>query len=213
MQLYDLLRLDHFRAFSTYWNVPAGEETAKNGEWLPGPGSDFFKVLQTELGDLPFVAEDLGDVDQAVYDLRDEFKLPGMRVIQFSFGEDLPSTVHSPHNYDSNSVVYTGTHDNNTTKGWFRQDADNQIKKNIEKYTGRVAKENNVHTVFGKLAYSTVAKTVILPMQDVVGLDENSRMNTPASVEKNWNWRLKPKQLNGKYSKRLREWVKMYNRA
>jgi 4-alpha-glucanotransferase len=207
-----LLRLDHFRAFSTYWDVPAGEETAKNGEWKPGPASDFFQVLRRELGELPFVAEDLGDVDQAVYDLRDEFNLPGMRVVQFSFGDDLAQSVHSPHNFTENSVAYTGTHDNNTTKGWYRQDANKLIKKNVEQYSGVSPDAKNIHLSLGKLAYSSVAKTVILPMQDVVGLDEESRMNTPASVEKNWVWRLKPKQLKGKYSKRLREWVRMYNR-
>lgn len=212
MQLYDLLRLDHFRAFSSYWDVPAGEETAKNGEWKPGPASGFFQVLQQELGDLPFVAEDLGDVDQAVYDLRDEFNLPGMRVVQFSFGDDLAKSVHTPHNFNENSLVYTGTHDNNTTRGWYRQDADKVTKQNIEEYSGQEVAEKNIHLTLGKLAYSSVAKIVILPMQDVVGLDEEARMNTPASVEKNWGWRLKPNQLKEKYSRRLREWVKMYNR-
>ncbi|MGV3509725.1 MAG: 4-alpha-glucanotransferase, partial [Sphingobacteriaceae bacterium] len=117
MQLYDLLRLDHFRAFSSYWDVPAQEETARNGEWKPGPGSDLFRVLKQELGELPFVAEDLGDIDQPVFDLRDEFDLPGMRVLQFAFGDDLPKSVHVPHNFNPNSIVYTGTHDNNTTLG------------------------------------------------------------------------------------------------
>ncbi|MEJ6981831.1 malto-oligosyltrehalose synthase [Pedobacter sp. P351] len=212
MQLYDLLRLDHFRAFSTYWEVPAGEETAINGEWKNGPGADFFQVLQKEFAELPFVAEDLGDVDQAVYDLRDEFNLPGMRVLQFSFGTDQSHTVHSLHNYEVNTVVYTGTHDNNTTQGWLRQDADEIIRKNLEKYTGKTLRKRNIHSVLGKLAYSSVGKIVILPMQDVIGLDEDARMNTPASTGKNWAWRLKSKQMKPEYSKKLREWVKMYNR-
>lgn len=213
MQLYDLLRLDHFRAFSTYWEVAAGEETAINGEWKTGPGSDFFTVLQNELGELPFVAEDLGDVDQAVYDLRDEFNLPGMRVLQFSFGDDLPQTVHSPHNYELNTVVYTGTHDNNTTRGWFRQNADATIKQNIEEYTGIAAREMNAHIILGRLAYSSVGKIVILPIQDVIGLDEAARMNLPASMQKNWTWRLKSTQLKQKYARRLRGWVERYNRG
>jgi 4-alpha-glucanotransferase len=212
LQLYDLLRLDHFRAFSTYWDVPAAEATARNGEWKPGPGSDFFRVLKQELGELPFVAEDLGDVDQAVYDLRDEFNLPGMRVLQFSFGDDQAQSVHSLHNYNLNSVVYTGTHDNNTSQGWYSQDATKQIRKNLKEYAGAKPKKKNIHLELGKLAYSSVAKIVILPMQDVIGLDEDARMNMPASIEKNWMWRLKPDQLKEKYSKRLRKWVEVFNR-
>ena len=212
MQLYDLLRLDHFRAFSSYWDVPAGEDTAINGEWKQGPASDFFSVLKQEFGELPFVAEDLGDIDAPVYELRDEFKLPGMRVLQFTFGDDVAQSVHSPHNFVINSIAYTGTHDNNTTVGWFRQDADEQIRRHVEEYSGVPAKEKNIHLVLSKLAYSTVSKIIILPMQDVIGLDEEARMNTPASVENNWAWRLKSKQLKPKYSKRLKSWVKFYNR-
>lgn len=212
MQLYHLLRLDHFRAFSSYWDVPAGEETAKNGEWKPGPGSDFFNVIRKELGDLPFIAEDLGDVDQAVYDLRDEFDLPGMRVLQFTFSNDVAQSVHSPHNFTTNSVAYTGTHDNNTTKGWFRQDSNDLIKKNIKTISGIQPSEKNIHKILGRFAYSTVSRIVILPMQDVVGLDEKSRMNTPASVDSNWAWRLQTNQLKEKYSNRLKEWVKVFNR-
>ena len=212
LEMYDLLRLDHFRAFSTYWDVPAIEETAKNGTWKPGPGSDFFRVLKQQFGELPFVAEDLGDVDQAVYDLRDEFNLPGMRVLQFSFGEDQAQSVHSLHNYNLNSVAYTGTHDNNTSQGWYAQDATKMIKKNLKQYSGAKLKKKNIHLQLGKLAYSSVAKIVILPMQDVIGLDESARMNMPASIEKNWVWRLKPDQLEEKYSKGLRKWVEVYNR-
>ena len=213
MQLYDLLRLDHFRAFSTYWDVPAGEETAIKGEWKPGPGADFFRVLQRELGELPFVAEDLGDVNQAVYDLRDQFGLPGMSVLQFSFGEDLAQSVHSPHNLSANSIIYTGTHDNNTTRGWFRKEADDQIRANIEKYTGIAVNESNIHLTLGRLAYASAGKLVILPMQDIIGLNEEGRMNTPASTEKNWTWRLKSKQLKKKYARRLRQWVELFNRG
>ncbi|HEY0053978.1 MAG TPA: malto-oligosyltrehalose synthase [Pedobacter sp.] len=212
LQMYDLLRLDHFRAFSTYWDVPATEETARNGEWKPGPGSDFFKVLKQEFGELPFVAEDLGDVDQAVYDLRDEFGLPGMRVLQFSFGDDQAQSVHSLHNYNLNSVVYTGTHDNNTSQGWYGHDATKQIKKNLREYAGAKSKKKKIHLELGKLAYSSVAKIVILPMQDVIGLDEDARMNMPASIEKNWVWRLRPDQLKEKYSNRLRKWAEVFNR-
>jgi 4-alpha-glucanotransferase len=117
MELYDLLRLDHFRGFADYWEMPASESTAVNGEWIPGPGADFFKTLQTELDELPFVAEDLGKINQAVYKLRDQFALPGMHVIQFAFGKDMPKSINILHNHTVNSIAYTGTHDNNTCRG------------------------------------------------------------------------------------------------
>lgn len=212
MQLYDLLRLDHFRAFSSYWDVPAHEETAKNGEWKPGPGSDFFRVLKQELGELPFVAEDLGDIDQPVFDLRDEFALPGMQVLQFAFGDDSPQSVHVPHNSNPNSIVYTGTHDNNTTLGWYKQDVTEINIKNLEDYSGMKIKKENIHLALSKLAYLTTARIVILPMQDVLGLDEGARMNIPASASKNWEWRLTSSQINKKDAERLRKWVRLYNR-
>jgi len=212
MELYDVLRLDHFRAFSTYWDVPAGEETAKNGEWKPGPGADFFKVLEQKLGKLPFVAEDLGDIDQPVYDLRDEFEFPGMKVLQFAFGEDLPISIDIPHNYTANFFAYTGTHDNNTTLGWYRKDIDKDTRKRLENYTGSNISEKTVNNELSRLAYASVAKTVIIPMQDVLKLDESARMNIPSSSEGNWAWRLKPGAITKKHQKRLKNWVSLYNR-
>lgn len=154
IELFDLVRLDHFRAFSAYWNVPEGEQTARNGQWVQGPGSDFFRVVEQELGQLPFVAEDLGDIDQPVLDLRDEFRLPGMKVLQFAFGEDLAQSDYIPHNYDKNFLVYSGTHDNNTTVGWYRTEANVGIKHRINQYAGHEVNEGNVHDVFARLAYS-----------------------------------------------------------
>ncbi|WP_256013278.1 malto-oligosyltrehalose synthase [Desertivirga xinjiangensis] len=213
MELFDLLRLDHFRAFSSYWEVPANEETAKNGEWREGPGADFFRVLEAQLGNLPFIAEDLGDIDQPVYDLRDEFKLPGMKVLQFAFGDNLPDSIDIPHNYKQNFFVYTGTHDNNTTLGWFHQEADSAVKKRIRMYTGLKPKDKNIHKILARLAYSSVAKTAILPLQDVIGLDEGNRMNIPASTENNWTWRLLPDQVKKEHEKELRTLVQIYNRG
>ncbi|MFN6946141.1 MAG: 4-alpha-glucanotransferase [Cytophagaceae bacterium] len=212
MELYDILRLDHFRAFADYWEVPAGETTAKNGVWKLGPGIDFFNAIKKALGDLPFIAEDLGDINEGVHKLRDDLRLPGMKVLQFAFGDDLPGSIYIPHNYTANYVAYTGTHDNNTTRGWYRQDAGQTEKKNLEKYSGMAVKENNVHLVLARMAMASVAQTAILPLQDVLGLDEKSRMNMPASVEKNWFWRLLPGQLTKMHEELLREWTKMYNR-
>ncbi|MDF3076215.1 MAG: hypothetical protein K0S09_104 [Sphingobacteriaceae bacterium] len=213
VESYDLIRLDHFRAFSSYWEVPAGEKTAKNGEWLPGPGADFFKAVQNEIGNLPFVAEDLGDIEKNVYKLRDEFNLPGMKILQFAWGDAVAESDFSPHNYTRNFVAYTGTHDNNTTRGWFRQEANKDIREQIEDYTGLSITEKNIHEILGRMVYSSIAETAILPIQDVIGLDESARMNTPASVDANWLWRLKPGQLNEKVEDRLRTWAKIFNRA
>jgi malto-oligosyltrehalose synthase/4-alpha-glucanotransferase len=212
VELFDLVRLDHFRAFEAYWDVPAGEKTAKNGDWKPGPRSDFFQVMEKELGHLPFVAEDLGDINQDVLDLRDEFRLPGMKVLQFAFGEDMPQSDYIPHNYDKNFLVYSGTHDNNTTVGWFKTEADDGVKHRINKYAGCEVNAGNVHQVFARMAYGSVAQIAILPIQDVLGLDESARMNTPSSGENNWAWRLLPNQLHSGTEKYLSDLTKTYNR-
>jgi 4-alpha-glucanotransferase len=210
-ELFDIIRIDHFRAFAAYWEVPASESTAKNGEWKPGPGKDFFSAIKSELGDLPFIAEDLGDVDETVFNLRDEFSFPGMKVLQFAFGGDMPHSVHIPHNHSKNFIVYTGTHDNNTTRGWYKQ-ADDETKNSLKEYTGKDISEEDVHWVLAKMAYASVAATVILPMQDVLNLDENARMNIPASADSNWSWRLLPGQINKDIENKLKHLVTMYNR-
>lgn len=212
MERYDLLRLDHFRAFASYWEVPADEPTAIRGEWKPGPGADFFTVMQQELGELPFVAEDLGKIDEEVYALRDEFDLPGMRVIQFAFGKDMPETVNSMHHHTPNSIAYTGTHDNNTSVGWFRQDTNDDHRSQLERYVGHPVSEDDVHLVLARLAYASVANLAILPLPDVLGLDESARLNTPASTASNWTWRLLPDQLTPDVEQRLRELTTVYDR-
>jgi len=212
LELYDLLRLDHFRAFSAFWEVPEGEATAINGKWKASPGVDFFNTLKKEIGKLPFVAEDLGDIDEAVYSLRDKFKLSGMKVLQFAFGDNLPGSAYAPHNYTSDFFVYSGTHDNNTIKGWFEQDITPSIKKQLKKYTGIKVKKDNIHKIIIRLAFASVAKTVIIPLQDHLGLGAFARMNQPATTTGNWLWRLKPKHLTYVSGNRLRAWTKLYRR-
>lgn len=212
LQNYDLLRLDHFRAFSSYWAVPADEKTAIKGIWKKAPGLDFFKVLKEQLGELPLVAEDLGDIDDAVYLLRDEFKLPGMKVLQFAFGGDLHDSPHIPHNYAERFIAYTGTHDNNTTRGWYTQDIDKATRKHISKYLGLKVDENNVSKILIKQALSSVAETVIIPMQDWLDLDERARINVPAAIENNWLWRLKQADLKDFPLKKARRWMERYGR-
>ena len=212
LELFDLLRLDHFRAFSSYWSVPANEKTAKNGTWEQGPGADLFNTLKKELGELPFVAEDLGDIDDSVYHLRDEFGWPGMRVLQFAFGAQLPYSPHIPQNYTKNSVAYTGTHDNNTTKGWFMHEADEDAGNQIKAYTGVKAKPKNIHKVFIRSVMASAAKIVIIPMQDVLGLDETTRINVPGLNKGNWLWLYEPNHQQTKAEKQLKKWTWFYNR-
>ncbi len=210
-ELFDLLRLDHFRAFADYWEVPAKEKTAKNGKWKPGPGADFFKAAKKALGNLPFIAEDLGEINDPVYELRDEFNFPGMKVLMFAFGNEMPKSPYIPHNYSENFVAYTGTHDNNTIRGWYRQEGCRHHRQ-IEEYIGKKLTEDDIHIEMGRLIYASVANIAILPMQDVLGIDEIGRINTPASSENNWQWRLLPRQITPEAEERLKEWSTIYNR-
>jgi 4-alpha-glucanotransferase len=212
MELFDLVRLDHFRAFADYWAVPAAEKTARNGKWLPGPGADLFVAAQKKLGRLTFVAEDLGDINDDVYALRDEFLMPGMKVLQFAFGDNMPQSDYIPHNYRENFLVYTGTHDNNTTRGWFNADAGEVEKKNLKRFFGEAPTTRNIHTLLIRLAYQSIARTVIVPMQDVLGLDEKARMNSPASAKNNWLWRLKPGLLTRESAQWLGDLTEAFNR-
>jgi 4-alpha-glucanotransferase len=211
LEYFDLIRLDHFRAFADYWEVPAGEITAVNGQWKIGPGSDFFKTVEKEIGALPLIAEDLGDMNDLVYNLRDEFKLPGMKVLQFAFDPQMAYSTHIPHNHIENSFAYTGTHDNNTTLGWYAH-TEKDERERITQYTGFKIKRKNAYKAFVKMAYASVAKTAIIPMQDVLGLGEQDRMNIPSSTQGNWAWRLKPGYVKSKAAKWLRNLVIMYNR-
>ncbi|HEY0769250.1 MAG TPA: 4-alpha-glucanotransferase, partial [Sphingobacteriaceae bacterium] len=155
---------------------------------------------------------DLGDISPAVYRLRDQFKLPGMKVLQFGFGDNFESSDHIPHNYAPNFFAYTGTHDNNTTRGWYRKELKSRTRDDIKLYTNTSVKEENIHEVFIRMVYASVAKTAIVPMQDILGLDESTRMNIPASTGKNWQWRLS----SDDYTKEegwLRQLATLYNRT
>ncbi|RFZ94106.1 malto-oligosyltrehalose synthase [Mucilaginibacter conchicola] len=213
LQWYDVLRLDHFRAFSAYWTVPATETTAVNGKWLPGPGGDLFEELKKHFPTMPFIAEDLGEIDAPVYELKDKYHLPGMKVLQFAFGDDIAGSPHISHQHEKNFVVYTGTHDNNTTLGWYRQDADNILLSNIKKYTGIKAKEKNIAEMLIRETLSSVCDTAIIPLQDWLGLDENARMNTPASDGENWTWQLTEEQLSALPLKRMRKLTRLFGRV
>ncbi len=212
LELFDLLRIDHFRALQDYWQVPAGETTARNGEWLPGPRKEFFDVVERALGHLPFVAEDLGDKMEAVYALRDQVGLPGMKVLQFAWGDNMPESVDIPHNYKHNTIVYTGTHDNNTTIGWYKEETNKADHRRMHHYLGLKVRKKNIHEILARVAYASVARIAILPMQDILGLDQTTRMNTPGTVNNNWLWRLQPGEASKKLEAMLRDWVETFNR-
>ncbi len=188
MTFVDIIRLDHFRGFESAWHVPAGNPTAQHGEWVPGPGADFFKTAVTELGTLPFIAEDLGLITQEVSALRDQFRLPGTRVLQFAF-DGHSDNPHLPHNYMPNTVVYTGTHDNDTSRGWFEELSDEQQKR-VWRYMNRPDGDSGeVARELIRLAWSSVAALAVVPLQDLLGLGRDARMNVPGVAEGNWRWR------------------------
>jgi malto-oligosyltrehalose synthase/4-alpha-glucanotransferase len=210
-EIFDLIRLDHFRAFSAYWEVPANQ-SAKNGSWKPGPGAAFFESVKNELGALPFVAEDLGEIDDAVTELRDQFNLPGMKVLQFAFDDNMPESDYIPHNYTSNFIAYTGTHDNNTTRGWYKHETDEEKKNRLAQYLGKAVTEDSIAKEFIRMAYGSVAKSVIIPVQDLLNLDESARMNMPSSADNNWSWRLTPGQITTDIENKLKELVWLFKR-
>lgn len=192
--LFDVVRLDHFRAFSAYWEVPASGKTAIHGKWVNTPGVDFFKKLREEIPEMPFIAEDLGSLDQPVYDLIAKFNFPRMKVLQFAFGDHYRENPYLPFNHLPNDVVYTGTHDNNTTIGWFKR-AEKEEKQHLKNYVGEKITTSNVHRILHRLALQSVANLAILPIQDIVGLGEEAIMNIPGSTEGNWTWRIRKQEM------------------
>ncbi|MFC2044986.1 4-alpha-glucanotransferase, partial [Chloroflexota bacterium] len=220
LKLVDIIRLDHFRGFEKYWEVPTQETTAINGRWVPGGGSEFFMAMQNALGELPIIAEDLGVITPDVKALRDQFGFPGMKVLHFAFSSDSEADNYKPHNYPYNCVVYTGTHDNNTTVGWFRgsditdttqskEEREKEIKLALD-YLGTDGHEINWD--FIRLALMSPANTAIIPLQDILGLDSKARMNRPGTTEGNWRWRFSFDMLTNEISSRLKRLTTIYGR-
>ncbi|MBX3024263.1 4-alpha-glucanotransferase [bacterium] len=205
----DAVRVDHFIGFTRYWVVPAGETTAVNGAYHPAPGAAVLEAARAALGELAIVAEDLGVVTAAVDALRQQFTLPGMRVLQFAFGGDARNR-DLPHNYDANSVVYTGTHDNDTAAGWFAA-APPELRQATLRYLGRRSADAIVGHLI-RLAMASVADTAIVPAQDVLGLGSEARMNTPGRAEGNWRWRLRDGELGAAHAEALAELAATYGR-
>lgn len=206
----DLVRIDHFRGLEAFWSVPATEETAINGKWVKAPGYALFNAIRDELGSLPIIAEDLGTIDQPVLDLRDCFAFPGMKVLHFAFGSD-SGNFYLPFNVEHNSIIYTGTHDNNTTLGWYEENASDYERYRLHQYLGCTGPHGITWDLI-RLAFSSVANQAIVPLQDVFSLGANARMNTPSQPEGNWAWRYRGEALTEEYSDRLRELAAIYGR-
>ena len=221
LELVDVVRLDHFRGFEGYWEIPAGEKTAINGRWVKGPGASLFEAALKTLGDLPFVAETLGVITPEVIALRDRFDFPGMGILQFAFGSDPQAPDFKPHNFSRHFVVYTGTHDNDTTLGWWNSRGAGDSTRTAagvaeerafaRKYLNSDGREMNWDLI--RAALASVADLAIVPLQDILGLGSEARMNLPARPGGNWRWRFSATQLTPEIAARLRELVEIYDRS
>jgi 4-alpha-glucanotransferase len=211
--LVDLLRIDHFRAFSAFWQVSAGEETALNGSWQEAPGRELFSALLRRRSSLPLIAEDLGTIDAEVRELMSRFDLPGMRVLLFAWGTDFSHHPYVPHCYPRRCVAYTGTHDNNTARGWWESEATPEERDRLRRYLGREVEAHSVHREMIRLLASSVADLVVFPLQDVLGLGADARLNFPGTTEGNWRWRVRPEQLTEEAFAHLAEVTRVYGRS
>jgi len=207
--LVDIARIDHFRGFIGYWEIPATEKTAVRGRWVTGPKEKLFKAVQRKLGTLPIIAEDLGVITPEVTELRNQFEFPGMKVLQFAFAGS-PENPFLPHHFEQNSVVYTGTHDNDTTRGWFESATDRE-KTFVKKYCGGACQE--VHFDLMRLASRSVADLAVFPFQDVLGLGTEARMNFPGKALGNWDWRFSWDQVGPEHALKMYEISALYGRV
>lgn len=208
-EMYDIVRIDHFRGFDEYWFVPYGDETAQNGKWLPGPGIALFETMKAVMGQKKVIAEDLGFLTETVLELVDNTGFPGMKVLQFAFGGDADN-AYLPHNHKKNSIVYTGTHDNETTVGWY-WNLDESTRKHVKDYFD-ITDETKVNWIFIRTALSSVADTAVIPMQDYLGMGNEGRINTPSTLGSNWEWRMKKDACTGELAKKIYQLTKLYGR-
>lgn len=213
MRCFDKIRLDHFRGLVACWEVPADETAAVRGQWVRAAPEDFFATIAKEFPPFSILAEDLGTITPDVREVMERFGFPGMKVLLFAFGGDMGSHPYAPHNYPRNCVVYTGTHDNNTILGWLRQEAAPDERKRLSAYIGRELRAEEVAGELIRLALMSVADAAVIPMQDLLGLDAEAKMNRPGTAHGNWEWRLLPEQLTPSLSGRLAAMTELYGRA
>ncbi|WP_158945575.1 4-alpha-glucanotransferase [Granulicella sp. S190] len=211
LTLYDVIRLDHFRGFEAFWSIPAEEETAINGQWVKAPGHDLFARLKEVFGDLPFVAEDLGLITPEVDELREHFGMPGMRILQFGFS-DRGAHLYLPHRFVPNTVAYTGTHDNNTTLGWWRDDVSDAERANVRTYLQQIEHDEDIVWAMIRAAARSVANLCVFPLQDVLHLGSEARMNTPSAGAGNWCWRYGMNAIHPDFASQLAELMVMTDR-
>jgi 4-alpha-glucanotransferase len=207
-KLFDIIRLDHFRGFAGYWEVPYGMTTAESGRWVPGPGDSLFKAIENELGELPIIAEDLGVITPDVIELREEFNFPGMKVFQFAFLTD-PDDPFLPHNYTANCVAYTGTHDFDTAAGWYAS-APEKERDFCRRYLARPGIDISWDMI--RAVWSSVSIMSLAPMQDILSLGNEARMNFPSRASGNWFWRMLPGALTPELKARIKETNFLYSR-
>lgn len=207
----DMLRIDHFRGLIAYWAINAAEKTAVNGEWRNVPYQRLFARMRDEFPGRPFLAENLGVITDDVTAVMKEMELPGMLVLHFAW-DDPAHNAYAPHNHTRDNVVYTGTHDNNTTRGWFRSDITEEARKNLEMYTGRKLDSGNIAPELIRIAMSSVAERAVIPLQDFLGLDGSARVNRPSSPKGNWEWRLEPGLLTDELADMISDYVEIYGR-
>lgn len=208
LRLVDFIRIDHFRGFEAYWQIPASEPTAIKGQWVEGPGASLFQALKTALGDLPIIAEDLGLITPGVEKLRDDFGLPGMKVLHFAWNG--PANPFLPHNHPVNCIVYTGTHDNNTTRSWWENEVDERTRAFVKDYLG--AEIHDIVWTLARVGMRSAAKVFIMPMQDALGLGAQARMNRPGVSAGNWTWRITEAALNHPGKDALLHITRLYQR-
>jgi 4-alpha-glucanotransferase len=211
--LYDMVRIDHFRGLVGCWEVPAGHETAVNGRWVEVPAEDFFLTILKRFPYAPLVAEDLGVITPDVREIMHRFGFPGMKLLIFAFGDNLARNPYVPHNIPVNGLVYTGTHDNNTVRGWFEREAKPEDKRRLFSYLGREIPADQIHWEMIRLALMSVANIAVFPVQDLLGLGEEARMNRPSVSGGNWEWRVSPDALTPALARRVREMTEIYGRA
>jgi 4-alpha-glucanotransferase len=211
--LFDFVRVDHFRGFVAYWEVPAHHKTAKHGVWVEAPYESFFRMLFRQIPFAAIFAEDLGHITADVREAVAQYSFPCMRVLQFAFGGDPVRNPHMLHNHIENSIVYTGTHDNNTTRGWFEKDIDRQGRYRLFEYLGRKVSGHDVAWELMRLAMTSVSRLAIFPMQDVLGLGAEARMNFPSKTKGNWQWRMRPGVTPPRLARKLRRLTETYARV
>lgn len=209
-ELYDFIRIDHFRGFASYCAIPYGDKNARRGKWVPGPGMELFQALKKALGPLPIIAEDLGVLTEDVTDLLQESGYPGMKVLQFAFDSGWDN-AYLPHNHVENSIVYTGTHDNDTVMHWWHHTLTKKQRKETAEYL-RLTNREGIHWGMVRAAWGSVAKLAVAPIQDILGLDGQARMNTPSTLGNNWRFRITAEQLTPAVEKRLLQMTRMYGR-